>query len=132
MGNGAGALGIVLAASNSGAGPQLVLFGLLFAVLYFLLIRPQRRRAQQQAALQRSLELGDEVVTFAGFIGTIRRFDGDTLTLELAPGVDVRVLRGAIRNKVRPPGADPEDLDGHADLDGHDHEHDNEPGNPGT
>ncbi len=129
MGNGAGALGIVLAANN-GAGAQLVLFGLLFAALYFLMIRPQRRRAQQQAALQSSLQLGDEVLTVAGFIGTIRRFDGETVTIELSPGVEARVVRRAISGKVPPPQAEElDELDQHSDLNGG---HDNEAGNQGT
>ncbi|HEX9344245.1 MAG TPA: preprotein translocase subunit YajC [Actinomycetota bacterium] len=119
-------------AANSGAGAQLILFALLFAVIYFLMIRPQRRRAQQQASLQRSLELGDEVMTVSGFLGTIRRFDGETVTLELSPGVEVRVVRRAISGKVQPSEPEAEELDEHLGLDGHDHQHDDEAGNPGT
>jgi preprotein translocase subunit YajC len=131
MGNGAGALGIVLAASNSGAGAQLLLFALLFAVIYFLMIRPQRRRAQQQASVQRSLQLGDEVMTFAGFLGTIRRFDGETVTLELSPGVEVRVVRRAISSKVQPADAEDEELHEPFDPDRQDHEGGG-PQTPGT
>jgi preprotein translocase subunit YajC len=127
IGNGVGVLGL-LAATNtsSGAGLQLLFFALLIAVLYFIMIRPQRRRAQQQAALQRSLQLGDEVVTFAGFLGTIRRFDGDLVTLELSPGVEARVMRRAISGKVPPRDADDE-LEEQAAP-----ERDDEAGSPGT
>lgn len=86
---------------KSGTG-QLLLFALLFAVIYFLMIRPQRRRLQRQQVLQSSLELGDEIVTFAGFLGIIRRFDGDLVTIELSPGVEARVNRRAITGKVQP------------------------------
>lgn len=125
MWNGPGALAIVLGASNSsGAGLNLLFLVLLIALLYFVMIRPQRRRAQQQAALQRSLQLGDEVVTFAGFLGTIRRFDGDTVTLELSPGVQARVVRRAISGKVAPPASDPGEAEPGSD--------DEQPGKLGT
>ncbi|HKO86336.1 MAG TPA: preprotein translocase subunit YajC, partial [Actinomycetota bacterium] len=50
--------------------------------------------------------LGDEVITSAGFLGTIRRFDGEIVTIELSPGVEARVNRRAISGKVNPEPAD--------------------------
>jgi preprotein translocase subunit YajC len=88
----------------------LIVYVLLIAAFWFVLVRPQRRRLQAQQSLQASLELGDEVVTVGGLFGTIRRFDNDVVTLELSPGVEVRVTRRAISGKVTP-AATADDLD---------------------
>jgi preprotein translocase subunit YajC len=85
---------------------QLVILVLMVAVFYFLLIRPQQRRLRSLQALQSSLQLGDEIITSAGFLGTIRRFDGEVVTIELSPGVEARVNRRAISGKVNPEPAD--------------------------
>jgi preprotein translocase subunit YajC len=79
---------------------QLIILALMVAVFYFLLIRPQQRRLRAQQSLQSSLQLGDEVITVGGFLGTIRRFDGDVVTIELSPGVEARVNRRAISGRL--------------------------------
>ncbi|HVD16476.1 MAG TPA: preprotein translocase subunit YajC [Actinomycetota bacterium] len=84
--------------SNEGA--SFIFIALMFGFFYFLIIRPQRRRMTDLQSLQRSLELGDEVVTIGGILGTIRRFDGDIVTLELSPGTEARVNRRAISARV--------------------------------
>ena len=81
---------------------SLIFLVLIFGVFYFLLIRPQQRRLKSLQSLQSSLQLGDEIITSAGFLGTIRRFDGDVVTIELSPGVEARVNRRAISGKVSP------------------------------
>ena len=81
---------------------QLIILAVMVGVFYFLLIRPQQRRLRAQQALQSSLQLGDEVITIGGFLGTIRRFDAEVVTLELSPGVEARVNRRAISGKVQP------------------------------
>jgi preprotein translocase subunit YajC len=73
---------------------------LIFVALYFLMIRPQRRRMMQQRELLESLEVGDEVVTVGGVLGVIREIDDDYLTLEVSPGTEIRVLRRAIAQKL--------------------------------
>jgi preprotein translocase subunit YajC len=90
---------------------SLVFLVLMVAVFYFLLIRPQQRRIKALQALQSSLQLGDEIITTAGFLGTIRRFDGEVVTIELSPGVEARVNRRAISGRVNPePVADSDEL----------------------
>jgi preprotein translocase subunit YajC len=81
---------------------SLIFLVLMVAVFYFLLIRPQQRRIKALQALQSSLQLGDEIITTAGFFGTIRRFDGEVVTIELSPGVEARVNRRAISGRVNP------------------------------
>jgi preprotein translocase subunit YajC len=73
---------------------------LVFAIFYFLIIRPQQKR-QKQAQLDReqllqSLKVGDKVVTTGGIFGTIAAVRQDTLTLRIAEKVNVEVLRSAI------------------------------------
>jgi preprotein translocase subunit YajC len=85
---------------------SLVFLVLMVAVFYFLLIRPQQRRLKALQALQASLQLGDEIITSAGFLGTIRRFDGEVVTIELSPGVEARVNRRAISGRLGPDRAD--------------------------
>jgi preprotein translocase subunit YajC len=81
---------------------SLVILVLMVAVFYFLLIRPQQRRLKSLQSLQSSLQLGDEIITSAGFIGTIRRYDAEIVTIELSPGVEARLNRRAISGKVNP------------------------------
>jgi preprotein translocase subunit YajC len=91
---------------------QLVILVLMVAVFYFLLIRPQQRRLKALQALQSSLQLGDDIVTSAGFFGTIRRFDGEMVTIELSPGVEARINRRAISGRVNPePAGQPTDAE---------------------
>jgi preprotein translocase subunit YajC len=88
------------------ASGQLIFIVLIFAILYFLMIRPQQRRLRNLQSLQSSLQLGDEIITSAGFLGTIRRFDGEVVTIELSPGVEARVNRRAISGRIEPAHVD--------------------------
>jgi preprotein translocase subunit YajC len=73
---------------------------LLGVVFYFLLIRPQRRQRQKQQELLSSLQVGDEVQTIGGMFGTVRSLDDTSVMLEVAPGVQVRFVKGAIARKL--------------------------------
>ena len=92
-----------LAQESSGGGS---LVGLALPVLmivgfYFLLIRPQRNRQRAQQALVASLEVGDDVMTTGGIFGTIVEIDDDegTVTVEIAPGTRIRMLRQGISQR---------------------------------
>ena len=94
----------VLAASGTSSGSSgaavllpLLLMGLIF---YFLLIRPQRRQRQAHQRLVQSVDVGDEVVTIGGLYGTVRSVDDESLTLEVAPNVEVKFSRAAIARKL--------------------------------
>jgi preprotein translocase subunit YajC len=73
---------------------------LLFAVMYFMMIRPQQRRRREAEQMQRALGPGDDVVTIGGLHGTVTAVDDDVVTLEAAPGVHVRFARPAIARIV--------------------------------
>ena len=75
---------------------------LLIVGFYFLLIRPQRNRQRPQQALVASLEVGDEVMTSGGIFGTIVDIDDDEgiVTVEIAPGTRIRMLRQGISQRL--------------------------------
>jgi preprotein translocase subunit YajC len=87
---------------------------LLLAVFWFMLIRPQRRQMQARSRMQSSLQPGDEVITAGGLIATIRRLDGETITIELSPGNEARIDRRYVAGK-RNPSTGPEDAGGTVD-----------------
>jgi preprotein translocase subunit YajC len=68
----------------------------LLVVMWFLLIRPQRRRQLESQRLLQSLEVGKEIVTAGGLYGTITALDDDEARVEIADGVEVRIATRAI------------------------------------
>jgi preprotein translocase subunit YajC len=99
-------------------GPLLALL-LTFGLMWVLLILPQQRRMKQHQAVVASLRAGDEVVTAGGVYGTITSVDEDTLAVEVAPGVVLRVLRSAVSQRIAPldEADDDEDEDDDAPVD---------------
>lgn len=96
-----------LAADQQQANPLVTLFPfiLIGLALYFVMIRPQRKRAQQQQQLLSLLEVGDDILTIGGIYGTIRHLDEEAgeVTVEIAPGTTIRILRSAVSRKVGEP-----------------------------
>jgi preprotein translocase subunit YajC len=80
----------------------LLYLGILVAAFLLLIVRPQRRQMAAHRALVASLHVGDEVVTSGGIYGTIRALDETAVDLEVAPGIELRVARGAIAQRVEP------------------------------
>ena len=97
---------VILAAasstSKSGSGQYLFLVAIivLFGLLYFVTIRPQRRRQQAAAQTQREIVPGTRVRTTAGMYATVTSVEDQDVVLEVAPGVEVRYLRRAIMDVV--------------------------------
>jgi preprotein translocase subunit YajC len=89
---------------SQGALVQFLPLVLIFAVFYFLLIRPQQRKAKEQKAMLDALRRGDRVVTGGGIIGTVARVvSPEEIVVEIAEGVRVRVLRSTIANVLAKP-----------------------------
>ena len=87
-------------------------FLLIGAALYFVMIRPQQRRAKEQRALLGALEVGDDVLTAGGIFGTIVDIDDDdVVTVEIAPGTNIRMVRGGISRRLVDDDEDYEDDD---------------------
>ena len=80
-------------------------FALILVVFYFLLIRPQQKRAKEHQAMIQGVKKGDVIVTTGGLIGKVRAVADDELRVELGPNIEVRVLRSSlteVRNKGEP------------------------------
>ena len=78
---------------------QLAPLVLIFVVFYFLLIRPQQKKAKDHRAMLSTLRRGDRVVTGGGIIGTVSKVQGEEeVVVELAEGVRVRVVRSTIQS----------------------------------
>ena len=91
------------AMASNGAAPQqgnpysgIIMLVIMFAIFYFLLIRPQQKRAKEHKALIDGLKIGDQVVTAGGMHGKVAAMQDDNLTLEIATGVKVKFNRSAV------------------------------------
>ncbi|MBI4884061.1 MAG: preprotein translocase subunit YajC [Actinobacteria bacterium] len=92
----------ILAAEQSGGSSvvSLLVLMLIPLAMYFLLIRPQKRRQREAVALQKAIEVGDEVMTTSGIYGFVTGFDGDVAWLEIDDNVQIRIARQGIQRKV--------------------------------
>jgi preprotein translocase subunit YajC len=70
---------------------------IMFALLYFLMIRPQMKRAKEAKAMVEALQKGDEVVTSGGLVGRITKLGDQYVTLEIAPNTEIVVQRSAVQ-----------------------------------
>lgn len=78
---------------------------LLFAVFYFMLIRPQQQRAKKHQSLMNDLKAKDPVVTIGGLHGTITEIKDKTIMLQVADNVILEVLKSAVAYKSEDGGA---------------------------
>ncbi|MCB2135034.1 MAG: preprotein translocase subunit YajC [Rhodobacteraceae bacterium] len=84
-------------AGGAGALAQFLPLILIFAIMYFLLIRPQQKKLKEHKAMVEALRRGDQVVTQGGIIGKVSKVKEDgELEVEIADGVKVRVVRSTI------------------------------------
>ena len=89
---------------NQSALIQFLPLVLIFVVFYFLLIRPQQRKAKDHKTMLDALRRGDRVVTGGGIIGTVARVENpEEVTVDIADGVRVRVLRSTITSVLAKP-----------------------------
>jgi preprotein translocase subunit YajC len=76
---------------------SMMLIVLMFGVLYFLMIRPQMKRAKEHKIMVDSLQKGDEVVTSGGMLGRVSKLNEGYVTLEIANNVEIQVQRPAVQ-----------------------------------
>jgi preprotein translocase subunit YajC len=95
-------LAYALGSGGGGAGGQgggfsaFVPLILMFAIFYFLLIRPQQKKAKQHKMLLSSIKKGDKIVSSGGLHGTVTGLTEEVVTVEIAPKVRVKVSRGSV------------------------------------
>ena len=73
---------------------------LIFAIMYFLMIRPQQKRARLHREMVAALKKGDHIITQGGIIGKVATVRDDEIEVEIASGVRVRVVRGTVAQVV--------------------------------
>ena len=78
----------------------LIVLAVTLGLTWVLFILPQQRRIKEHKAIVASLQVGDEVMTTAGLFGTVVALDDEIVTLEVAPGTELRFARGAIGQRV--------------------------------
>ena len=106
----------------------LLIIVVLFGLMWFLMIRPQRAKAQAQKRLLGQVEVGDEILTVGGLYGIVQEVetdeDGGDLVVEIAEGIHVRIARRALATVVKPDDDEDEDdeeddddvVDGEAEI----------------
>ena len=88
------------AAPAGGSGPgyeQFIIIIGMFALLYFLMIRPQMKRAKEHRQMTEALQKGDEVVTTGGILGKITQIGEAYISIQIAPDTEVQVQRTAVQ-----------------------------------
>ena len=91
--------------------PGYIFILVLLVLMWFMLIRPQRRRQQDAQRMIDSLEVGQEIVTAGGLYGTVTALEGDEVRLEIADGVEVRIAKRAVAAVVTEDDDEIEDLE---------------------
>ena len=89
------------AGGGTGAAPQSSAFmfiwlGLMVALFYFMLIRPQKRREKERRALLEAVKTGDRILFAGGLLGTVANVKEKTLVVKIADGVKIEIVRGAV------------------------------------
>jgi preprotein translocase subunit YajC len=94
-------------APASGFSSFLIPLGLMFAIMYFMVIMPQQRQRKKVQEMLSAIKAGDRVITSGGIYGTINGLDGDSVILKIAtdPQVKIRVARSAIAQVETPEDA---------------------------
>ncbi len=107
------AMGAQGGGAQAGAGgfASLVPLILMFVIFYFLLIRPQQKKAKEHREMISNLKRGDRIVTNGGIYGRIENLDENTITLEVANNVKIKIGRGYVSTLVQASsqGARPKD-----------------------
>jgi preprotein translocase subunit YajC len=103
----------------------IIFLGIMLVLVWLLLIMPQRRRQQAQRSAREQVNPGDTILTAGGIYATVREVREHDLTVEIAPGLEVRLDRRAIAVQV--PEAEPEEADEADEDDEASEEHELEP-----
>ena len=101
---------ILMSQPSQDGGPGLmsniILFGSIILIFYFMIIRPQQKRAKERQKLLESVKKGDKVITSSGIYGTIAGLDEKTLLVQIADNVKVKLDRGSITTIISEPESD--------------------------
>ena len=79
----------------------LLMFGAIFAIFYFMIIRPQQKRAKEREKLLSNVEKGDKIITSGGVHATVVGLEEKSVLVEIAPNVKIKIERSAIGSVVK-------------------------------
>jgi preprotein translocase subunit YajC len=91
----------VAAQPQPGFASMMVPFLLMFAVIYFLMIRPQQKKMKEQQAMMSQLKQGDEIITNAGILGKVAGITDKVVTVEVADNVRVKMLKSQVATVIK-------------------------------
>lgn len=91
-------------AAQGGGYEMFIMIAIFFAIMYFMIIRPQQKRNKEHQKLIGSLSKGDEVVTNGGMLGKIQKVGDNSLQVEIAEGVTIKLQKNSI-STVLPKGS---------------------------
>jgi len=88
--------------STGGGGmSSLIMMAVIFGIFYFIMIRPQQKKAKEHKQMVEELKKGDRIITAGGMYGTVENLSPTTLTIKIAEGVKVKITRGSIGTVVK-------------------------------
>ena len=96
-------IGVLLAQEGGQGGSAigaLLPFIILIGVFYMLILRPQQKRQREHRELLGAVKQGDRIVAAGGIVGTVRRVDDDTISLQVADNVVIKVDRGSVAKRL--------------------------------
>lgn len=88
----------------------LIMFGSIFAIFYFMIIRPQQKRAKEREALINSMNKGDKVVTSGGIHGTVAGMEDNTVLLQIHENVKIKIEKSAITTVLNKKNAETKEV----------------------
>lgn len=97
-----GAQGGDAAQGASSGASGLIMMAVIFAIFYFLLIRPQHKKMKEHKKMVEEIKKGDRIVTAGGIYGTVENLSEATLTVKIAEGVKVKITRSSVGTVVKP------------------------------
>jgi len=86
--------------SGSGITSTLVMFGLIFLIFYFMIVRPQQKRSKERQKMLDAIKKGDKIITAGGVHGTVIGVEDKTVLVQIADNVKVKVDRGSVSSIV--------------------------------
>ncbi|MCB1183876.1 preprotein translocase subunit YajC [bacterium] len=95
-----GAPGGGTGAAGGGGLMTILMFGSIFAIFYFMIIRPQKKQQDQRKAMIEALKRGDRIVTNGGIFATVRDVKGDRLIVTIAENVKIELAKNAVGGVV--------------------------------
>jgi preprotein translocase subunit YajC len=95
-----GAPGGAEGAPAGGGASGLIMMAVIFAIFYFILIRPQQKKMKEHKKMVDELKKGDEIITGGGIYGTVEGVAPDTLTVKIAEGTKVKITRGSVAHVI--------------------------------